>query len=588
MRSPANNFFVITLIACAVSVIAQEKEKPQPPPPRLVLPDDSTSTVEGEKQESREKFSDRLQLPDVLIYGKDSEMRILGEKMTVSPDRLMLEPLSDEDLRSEGPAEMSGSKAARQEDATPPKNFRIDLAGGSFGLLALGAFARFSLQPSSSQPNNKLELSTDGNFNRADGQFSNSDFRDWRLGVTGGYNWGEASSAQLKLGGGNRRYGFHGAVNPNLDADIGNFFGAALARLPVGSSAECTLGGDLQFNGFDYMQNRAATEPVEVDERVSALRAGFEKRFSRAAIQIKLETLRDHLEFPADSSASASTRLSASNSRSLLSGEVRYPIGRIFTFTTGVQWSRARRDDAGQKSRFGPLLRVVAAPRQRLAFSAEFSNGWRYATLATRWSENYYLDASTAFLPEEVTSDLTIAAEYRLIRGWLLKAQYARTTVRELNYYERDAASGLFAVRQLDEVTLSDLSLGIEMNFSDQLVLSGALHFLDDDINDPSVTAVSDVPYRGEIWLPARLEYSPIPKVSVMTEARLVGSRRVALLDDTSLDGYLDLRARGEWQALDKLILYAEGRNLLDDSFQRWQGYREMGLNVLIGLVAAW
>jgi hypothetical protein len=581
-------------LACAINIFAQEKEKPQPPPPRLNLPDDSTGTAEREKQEGEEKTAERLQLPDVLIYGKDTEVRILGEKMTVSPDRLLLEPLSEEDLRAGGPAELAGSKAARHEEAAPPNNFRADLAGGSFGQFTLGAFARFIRAPSGNQPDTRMELSADFDFNRADGQFDNSDFRNWRFEATGGYTWGEASSAQLKIGGGNRRYGFYGATNPNLDGDVGNFFAAALARLSAGSSAEFTLGGDLQFNGYDYLHDGAGvnvnvvTEPVEVDERVSAFRAGFEKRFSRAAIQINLETLRDRLEFPADSTASPSTKLRASNSRSQLSGDVRFPVGRVFTFTAGAQWSRAQRDDATQKSRFGPLLRIVAAPRQRLAFSAEFSNGWRYATLSTRWAENYYLDALTTFFPEEVTADWTIAAEYRLVRGWLLKAQYSRTSVRGLNYYERDAASGLVAVRQIEKATLSDLSVGIEMNFSEQLTLSGALHFLDDDIDDPRVTAITDVPYRGEVWLPARLEYVPVPKITVMTEARLVGSRRAALLNDSSLDGYLDLRARGEWRVLDKLTLYAEARNLLDDNFQRWEGYREMGLNVLAGLTAAW
>lgn len=270
----------------------QEKEKPQPPSPRLALPDDSTATAEREKQESEEKTSDRLQLPDVLIYGKDIEVRILGEKMTVSPGRLMLEPLSEDEVRTGGPAALAGSKAARHEETSPPNNFRADLVGGSFGQFALGAFARFVRALTGSQPNKRMELSADLDFNRADGQFSNSDFRDWRLGVTGGYNWGEASRTQLRIGGGNRRYGFHGAINPNLDAKVGNFFGAVLARLPVGSSAEFTFGGDLQFTGYDYLQNGAGVD-VSVDERASALRAGFEKRFRRAAVRIRFTVLAD-------------------------------------------------------------------------------------------------------------------------------------------------------------------------------------------------------------------------------------------------------------------------------------------------------
>src|SRR5574341_1541078 len=119
MHSLANKICALIFLACASGVFSQEKEKPQPPPPRLDLPDDSTATAEREKQEGKETASDRLQLPDVLIYGKDSEVRILGEKMTVSPDRLMLEPLSEDDLRASGPAEMAGSKAARQEEAAP-------------------------------------------------------------------------------------------------------------------------------------------------------------------------------------------------------------------------------------------------------------------------------------------------------------------------------------------------------------------------------------------------------------------------------------------------------------------------------------
>lgn len=580
----ANKVIWLFVIA-AFSAGAQEKTKPQPPPPRLAVPDDSTKTGAREKKDAGEQPAEKLQLPDVLIYGKDTEVRTTGQKITVSPDRLTVEPPTSGEAPRDSAAALLGSKASlQQESKTSPNNFRASLAGGAFGQLEVTAHARAARMLA--QKDRRIEVSAGGNVNRADGQFANSDFREWHVEASAGYNWREASAVQLKIGGGNRQYGFYGAVNPELDAEVQKFSSEGHVRLPAGSTAEFTVSGQWQFDNYDYLQNGAAPDE-SVDERVSLLRATFEKRFRRAALQFAVESLSDRLDFP-PRSTDLILRGSATNRLSQFSGEVRFPAGRSFTITTGGRLTHAQSQGREQESRFGPLLRVVAVPRQRLALSAEFSNGWRYTTLTTRWSGNPYLAANKSVLPEEVTANLALAAEYRLVRGWVLKAQYSRVAVRGLNYYEREGATGLFALRQLDEVTLVDITLGMEMNFGDQFLLSGALHFLNDDIDDPGLPVFADVPYRGEIWLPAKLEYLPTPKTRVVAEARLVGSRRITLIDNTKLDGYLEVRGRGEWKALQSLTLFAEGRNLLDNSFEKWQGYREIGLNFVAGLAAAW
>jgi len=577
MRSSANKA-VVALLLVSWGALAQEKEKPNPPPPRLELPADSTRAIAPEKKDASERGSDKLQLPDVLIYGRDSDLRSTGQKITISPEQLGPEPPSSREAPPDSAAILRGDKAHLQEAGTSARNrFRGRLALGSFGQVESNAQLR--LGPLERGPDRKFELATDFEFNRANGQFPNSDFREWRLDLGGQYDWGGASSAALKLGGGRRQYGFHVAANPDLDADVGSFTSDAQVSFPAGQSAKVVLGGRLHWHDYEYVDADSSSDS-RVDERLLLWRAAFEKRFRGFSLEAGAESLSDALNVPADSTAG--------NRLSQLSVSLRFPIGRAVTMTAGSRVTWARSEEGGRKRRWGPVLRAVSVPHPRLALSAEFSNGWRLTPLSNRWLENYFIDATSRQLPEDVAANLVFTVDYRLVRGWMVQLQYSRVEVRQFSYFERSAGTGLLALRQLDKVTLSDLTIGLQMKVGEQLQLSSALHFLDDDVQSAGVPIFADVPYRGDVWLPAKLEYTPSPRTRVSAEARLVGSRRTALLSRSALEGYVELRVRGEWKALSPASLFVEARNLLDDAYERWLGYREMGANVVVGMIAAW
>jgi hypothetical protein len=65
------------------------------------------------------------------------------------------------------------------------------------------------------------------------------------------------------------------------------------------------------------------------------------------------------------------------------------------------------------------------------------------------------------------------------------------------------------------------------------------------------------------------------------------GYRYTSLGGNTRKEGPLaDLEASVEYFPLSYLGLYLKGNNLLNNSFQRWQGYSQLGIQFSGGLIA--
>ena len=77
-------------------------------------------------------------------------------------------------------------------------------------------------------------------------------------------------------------------------------------------------------------------------------------------------------------------------------------------------------------------------------------------------------------------------------------------------------------------------------------------------------------------------------RLLISGQVYLVGERKVFLDSDKTLARYVDANFRGEWQTNRVISLYGEVRNLLNRDVVLWQDYKELGLNIIIGMTGSW
>jgi len=566
---------VAMIFSSAETGLAQEKPKPRPTPTKVR--DDSTETTRAKKRESEESQSDKLELPDVLIYGEETSSRLPGAKQSPKPDPISLQRLQEKRALDDSAAIELNPK----EGVSAPRHQQRQLLGvrthaGQFGQLGLGlGFWKTSKQS---------EATVDAEYFRREGEFDNSQIRrfdlDGQLGATLAKNL--AGRGQLHIQ--SNDYGLYGASLDNYERDSDYFQLLAGGRVNAGSATDLSFEASfLSGDADDQAQiDSARFLRAKAEWRTFSMGVSAEHRFSKLETRVRFAYVNDDIR--------PSHGFRDKPSFTLLQVELSFPIRERANLALGLTHTSAKSDSAADGSRLAPFVKVVWVPANSFALSGEFSGGWNYAPFHERLRENPYLDLLNLFGPEERLWQIKLTGEYRITQQWVLKLNYLRERLNHLSYWERSDSTGLFVLNRLSGVTLSDLNLGMEFTPAANLTFVAAVHLLNDqlDDNNPNIAGVFELPYRSEFWMPVTVTYQPIPKVTITGEGRWVGSRRVRLSSTDKIGSYLDLGAQAEWQAHRIFSVFGGVRNLLDEDYEIWRGYPEIGFNVIAGMKANW
>ncbi|RMD92210.1 MAG: TonB-dependent receptor [Calditrichaeota bacterium] len=244
-------------------------------------------------------------------------------------------------------------------------------------------------------------------------------------------------------------------------------------------------------------------------------------------------------------------------------------------------------DGQNRRSLFSPEVKIVLAPSQKFMAIARFNRGFQYVTWFDRLDLNPFVRFSTIAFPEQVDWNYQARVQWQLSKTWMLEAGYARKKILHYNFFERDS-TGVFALRAAD-ARFGEFSLGTHIDLSSRFAVEATLMILEDALfQGGQYLTLIDFPYRPEMRLPAALIYSPGAAWKMKFELLWMGSRKTTLARQKELPSFVDASLQVNYQFGQKVTVFARVKNLLDENYQLWEGYREMGVHAILGVEAKW
>ncbi|MCA9742839.1 hypothetical protein KC734_14975 [candidate division KSB1 bacterium] len=585
----AGALFLI-LLFCATTAFSQEKkkpEKPQAPPTRIKIPADSTKADSAQAKAGKAALpqnDERLQLPDVLIYGSGGEKRTAGKKITISPDQPELvnppslyNPLQTEDVEAGERQQLlqTGAKSKFRQFELAAFGGQYDLYGGNGKYWQSLAAFNFGIE---------------ADYSHLGGQFENSQDKRFSLGMRLGLTPSPGNNWRLSAQHVSADYGLYGSAvaghTRETLATAAEFAGDFELSEVVRSSITAEFGkGDLR-NAADA----ASAGLFDVENTYYAATGEVGAHFANSELKLQARTLGDQLDAAGNDSAEVKWHALNFSYNFALSGKVSAELSADYTAVSV--------DGAATQTRLRPGARMFLAPSRKLVITASFSSGFTYMPWQNALAANRYIANGTRPLPEDNKWRVTANVDWQVSRNFVFKAKYENQRIDGLNYFLRDSL-GTFALHR-DDFRMGLASVGGQLIFSETMKLDFSLNLFEDALrlNGQDFNNLYDVPYRGEFRAPVTLTLAPRKNLSFETQFAWVGKRRTALLQVAEaagevprfqeLSAYLFSTIHMNWQAAQHVEIFAQANNLVDDGFDAWQGYPEMGLNALLGARYIW
>lgn len=561
------------LMASANSQEKKKREKPQAPPARVVLPDDSLRQAQDDKKPARPEPGERLQLPEVLIYGKDRARRIAGKKITISADKTelitppaMYEPISVEELsrdERQGLARADSGKLRQLSTRFQAGNYR-----------QLGATANWW------QKSQRLDGGFDIGYQRSLGQFVNSLREDISVKARVGGASGEKGDWQAFAEFASADYGLYGAVQRETDRTN--------RRVQIGLSGEYIPTQSLSLDvsaetAISRMQDTLPPDSASItrtfDNTLLRISAELKKMLSpQSELFLQFRNVSDRPE----------TRISGVSSigQQRLRAGISINPKKWLSFLVAAEFT-TRKVDTLKTSRWRPAGSLILAPSQKLIATIRFSSGFTYSPWQEWQVTNPFLSSETFSLPEEQRWHVASTLQWRLGRKLVLRAKFSRRRIDGFNYFERDS-SGTFVLRQTD-ARLGATSIGVQISLSPSTRLEASLGTFDDAVRTGGgFMSLIDLPYRNELQIAAKLLYEPNGPFQAGVYFNWIDKRKVALGQKRTLPAYGKLDFTASYNLTRWLQVFASGENLLDEAYQVWEGYRGQGASGVAGLQARW
>ncbi len=550
-----------------------KKKKPRAPATRLMpaAGADTSKAKSGRKMAVEEKDEDRLRLPEVLIYGRDTTRRIAGKKITVSPDQPELvtppaiyEPLQAEDIEK-------GQRQERQQE-TLQKSSRIELL--AFG----GQFQQFGGAASFWQKTSRWTYGADISYSELFGQFQNSEKTVLFAGLQLGFNPGAAAAWHLTGRFQSETYGLYGSARP-LDSR-------------ERSKADVTVKGDIKLTRDTRMIVRAGlqrdrlgdfdslkTQKQQSTENMALrLVAELQKTFSSADVGLRLDMTSDYRDLPTGRTLQTGLQVWQATISFMPRPWVSLHLSPGFTLS---------RSDTVEQGRFSPRLRMMLSPHPKFFATFQFRQGLDYVPFREFLTANAYLNLNALPQPRELRWFAAAGAEWRMSKHLVLAFRYQRQRVNGFQYAQRDSA-GTFELRQAD-VRLAGLSINLRYETNKNLKWTVGLNMLEDAIyTDGRLLTLLDLPYRPETEIPVEVVYTPTASWTLQANLLWMGRRKVNLATQREISGFAEMGAQVSYRFGSHVEAFLQIKNILNETYVLWEGYRELGFHLMGGLQARW
>ena len=151
------------------------------PPKKIPKPKTVTNLRSGAQDSStQQQQKERLELPDVLIIGKNTEIRMPTKKIVSAG----LTSIKFENPKQNRQGSIPSSYSSPEQ--TP--KFQVSEKKHATGIdVRFGNYNSTKISVNHWQELEKAKINFDSNYDRSDGQYPNSQFERWRVGLLGEY-----------------------------------------------------------------------------------------------------------------------------------------------------------------------------------------------------------------------------------------------------------------------------------------------------------------------------------------------------------------------------------------------------------------
>ncbi len=543
-------------------------QKVTPPPSKVSLPSDTTR-AERHHDEKIEAKSE-LELPDVVVMGKDRMVRMSRDKKTISPDSpTLLQPDSPYQPLTTWFRQQTTKPEQQRDDRNLYRSTWIHLMGGMHtSLIAEAGWWQ------------KLIM----------GQ---SHLRGWIDHSAGAYD-----NSQHTLGGASGRLSIE--MTPQVTAMLSGQYersGRGLYGSPfsefkrVGQSGDISgeliydtdtlsdsrigfkLGGmTLQSDTLSNQYARTSDFWYQIHSAVAAEWQGIEWTASA-------NYLRESLELEADTSATRSHM-----------GEIELkahaPLTNRIAAQAGIAFQSAHSDVGGDDSRMAPFARLNVMVSNRVGLTGKISTGYDYQPFYNWHARNPYISHRTPSAPSETDLSLHLRSDLRVTKRIKTYFRFSRSWMDVMYTWQRLSPSALFRPMAIKNTRLTEIEAGVSTDISRKTHLQASIVGYSEKIDTESfVPSRHGLPYRPDYRIPVRVKIQLLSGFFLDVHADILGERPTKLYSEDRLPSIavLGTTLSKEYKSFSAVFTV---NNILDTRYVWWEGYPENGITVLAGLQA--
>ncbi len=238
-----------------------------------------------------------------------------------------------------------------------------------------------------------------------------------------------------------------------------------------------------------------------------------------------------------------------------------------------------------RRDRFSPLFYLNYIPRGGVGFSFHLSGGLTPRLLGDSFSQNRYLHLPQRIYWEDVKVRASLGVEYEVKKGLLFKDMVVHQQTRDYRFWEGD--SGLFRLEVFPEVRTLENSLIFKCSPYPKLNMELSLVIRDADLTKggPSTWYIT---YWERAGFHLALDFPLRWGIECWLGGEYHSQRATSSTLDDPLEVYQLFNLKINKNLNDNFKVFLEGNNLTNSRYEIWKGYREPGINGLLGLSFRW
>ncbi len=561
---------VIVILSCGETLFAQEK-KAAPPLTSFDVKIDTTedkATMKKSEKPEKSKKKGHLNLPDVMIYGKNTTRHVGGEKKSVADDKTeLVVPEVDYKPMPLADVQQWERQTIKKENSGKYQHINGSIFGGQFSQWGGNADLWMATE--------KIDVGFDGTWQQSDGEFKNQTSELLNAGFNFAVSTKKNTVWRLKVRHSSHDFGLYGAVADSTNRKISRNQLALSLKAPLAFGVRTNIDLQYQFialhgNGFQKFSDK---------RNVLSLEAKLIKKISAAELSL-LPVV--YLNRSANDSLA-----NAYFDWFSLEAKTKIPLSAKLV----VDFSLAGQaiDFGNRRTNYAAVnLGALYIPSAATSVNFHFFSGHRYLRWRRLVQQNIYLAYDQMPQVEKVRWGGEFSFDWRLRDNITFLTTYSLQSLENFYYFERDSA-GLFITPAVDLI-MRRFAVGLKFDPSPDFSFTGYLKLEDYNLQNLTTGGALfyDLPYFPKVQIPLKVIYKPLPKLKISADVKFIGERSFLLIDSGRLPAYTDFSMVMLLHLSGHLDLFLQGNNLTDSHHQIWQGYKAMGRNILGGFNAAW